>query len=246
MPVKVIVGCCGFPAARDKYYGEFRAVEVQQTFYQPPRPALAERWRAQAPPQFEFTLKAWQLITHPPSSPTYRRLKEPVDPAERPLCGYFQPTEPVMRAWERTVEIARLLRADKIVFQTPASFTPTEENKANLRRFFRSIDRRGLCCIWEPRGEWKADEVQAICEELELVHCVDPFKARSTTKGLTYWRLHGIGGYNYEYSSEELARLSAQIPSRGTVYCMFNNTAMWKNARRFRELLADRPFITVI
>ena len=39
------LGCCGFPAAWEKYFRAFRLVEVQQTFYQPPRPATAERWR---------------------------------------------------------------------------------------------------------------------------------------------------------------------------------------------------------
>jgi uncharacterized protein YecE (DUF72 family) len=34
----VLVGCCGFPEAQARYVAEFRAVEVQQTFYDPPRP----------------------------------------------------------------------------------------------------------------------------------------------------------------------------------------------------------------
>src|ERR671929_9964 len=56
------------------YVREFRVVEVQQTFYEPPRDATLLRWRRQAPLRFEFTLKAWQLVTHEASSPTYLRL----------------------------------------------------------------------------------------------------------------------------------------------------------------------------
>src|SRR3954469_21508206 len=41
----------------------------------PPPPALASKWRALAPASFQFCLKAWQLITHTPASPTYRKLK---------------------------------------------------------------------------------------------------------------------------------------------------------------------------
>ncbi|MDI3299633.1 MAG: DUF72 domain-containing protein, partial [Bacillota bacterium] len=66
--MRVQVGCCGFPEARELYYREFPLVEVQQTFYQLPRPATAERWRQEAPPGFLFAMKAWQLITHDPSS----------------------------------------------------------------------------------------------------------------------------------------------------------------------------------
>ena len=70
----VKVGCCGFGMARARYAALFPVVEVQQTFYQPPRVATAARWRAAAPPPFVFSVKAWQLITHEPASPTYRRL----------------------------------------------------------------------------------------------------------------------------------------------------------------------------
>jgi hypothetical protein len=55
-------------------------------------------------------IKAWPLVTHDASSPTYRRLKRPVDVADRALVGSFRLTPPVVRAWERTLECARLLR----------------------------------------------------------------------------------------------------------------------------------------
>ena len=55
----------------------------------------------------------------------------------------FAPTEEVFAAWERTGQIAEALEAKIVVFQCPASFRPTEENKANKRAFFRSIGRRG-------------------------------------------------------------------------------------------------------
>ncbi|NIN51751.1 MAG: DUF72 domain-containing protein, partial [Nitrososphaeria archaeon] len=69
----VKVGCCGFPGSRKGYFNDFNLVEIQQTFYKMPRLETAQRWRQEAPNEFEFTLKAWQLITHPPTSPTYRK-----------------------------------------------------------------------------------------------------------------------------------------------------------------------------
>jgi hypothetical protein len=77
------VGCCGFPMAQAGYFRLFRLVEMQQTFYRPPRLATLERWRRSAPPGFEFTLKVLQLITHTSASPTYRRLGTPVPPELR-------------------------------------------------------------------------------------------------------------------------------------------------------------------
>src|ERR687883_886951 len=98
---EVRVGLCGFTMAFADYVREFPVVEVQQTFYEPPRDATLLRWRRQAPLRFEFTLKAWQLITHDASSPTYRRLRRPLAVADRELVGSFRLTAPVLRAWER-------------------------------------------------------------------------------------------------------------------------------------------------
>src|SRR4051812_45279215 len=71
----VRLGLCGFTMAFDDYIREYGLVEVQQTFYEPPRDGTMRRWRAETPSDSEFTIKAWQLITHDASSPTYRRLQ---------------------------------------------------------------------------------------------------------------------------------------------------------------------------
>ena len=77
------VGLCGFSMAQSKYALHFPVVEVQHTFYQPPAAATLDRWRAAMPAAFEFTIKAWQLITHSGSSPTYRRLERVLSATER-------------------------------------------------------------------------------------------------------------------------------------------------------------------
>ena len=65
---------------------------------------------------------------------------------------------PVMAAWARTRECARILRARTILFQCPASFKPTDENVENMRRFFAEIERMdGVDFVWEPRGPWPDD-----------------------------------------------------------------------------------------
>jgi uncharacterized protein YecE (DUF72 family) len=232
------VGCCGFPTSRARYYSLFPVVEVQQTFYEPPRPETARRWREQAPAGFEFALKAWQLVTHEGTSPTYRRLKTSLSPRERSEAGSFRPTPIVFRAWDRTLEIATILEARKIVFQCPASFEPTEENRDRMRRFFRSIERKGIVCIWEPRGAWQPREIRALSEELDLVHCVDPFRAEPVTTGLRYFRLHGIGGYRYRYTDRDLDSLAARLPPGTETWVLFNNASMFEDARRFLARLA--------
>jgi len=231
----VIVGCCGWPEARAAYFTHFQAVELQDTFYQPPSVELARKWKQQAPAGFIFTLKAWQLITHAASSPTYRRLKTPPPASRRAACGSFQPTREVRDAWQTTLAVARALDAAAIVFQCPASFRPSAENVANLEAFFREIEREGRLFAWEPRGDWDPELVRRLCQKLDLVHCVDPFTAEPLHTPTVYFRLHGRGGYLYRYTDEELAHLHSLCRRYGDrlVYVMFNNTSMRDDALRF-------------
>ena len=121
-----LVGCSGWSEAKSKYFADFKTIELQSTFYEPPPIALASKWSALAPCSFCFCLKAWQLITHTPSSPTYRKLKSKISPAEHELVGSFRPSEQVLLAWERTAAIARALPAKVILFQCPADWRQLE------------------------------------------------------------------------------------------------------------------------
>jgi uncharacterized protein YecE (DUF72 family) len=240
---EVRVGLCGFTMAFDDYVREYRLVEVQQTFYEPPREGTLRRWRALAPSDFEFTIKAWQLVTHDASSPTYRRLRSPLTDAERPEVGGFQTSPIVLRAWQRTLDCAAIVRATAILLQCPASFRPTDENIERMRGFFRAVERPpGVRMLWEPRGGWPPDIVATVCRELDLVHVVDPFVSTTVTPEHTYFRLHGTTGARHVYTDRELEQLAEMLPSATTwpPYVLFNNLPRVEDARRFRAILARR------
>lgn len=228
------IGCCGFAKARARYYARFGVVEVQQTFYQPPRPETLARWREEAPAGFEFTVKAWQPITHPSSSPTWRRLRERIVRPEE--AGYFRPTAAVDAAWSRTQAATERLQARVVLFQCPARFTPEKEHLADMRRFFRSRDRGALRFAWEPRGRWPDGLIASLCGELDLIHCVNPLMRKPVTRGTAYFRLHGIGGYRYRHSDDDLRRLLDLCAGYDTAYCLFNNMTMFEDAARFGTL----------
>jgi uncharacterized protein YecE (DUF72 family) len=237
---QVKTGCCGFRMSRTEYAQRFPVVEVQQTFYQPPQLSTLKRWRADVPDDFEFTLKAWMLITHESRSPTYRRLKKDLSETERSQCGSFRPTPIVNQAWQTTLECAEALAARRILFQCPASFTPTGEHIEDMHRFFSSIDRQGkLQLLWEPRGAWPDELVRALCQELDLVHVVDPFAARTVTPEFRYFRLHGRKGYRYIYEDAELEELLGMLPEDRTSYVLFNNVRMLEDAARFQDLIGQ-------
>ena len=245
---RTFVGCCGWTDAQARYMVDFPTIELQTTFYQPPAIAVVKRWKSQAPPGFRFCMKAWQLITHTPSSPTYRRLKSAIGATERDLYGSFQPTEQVWLAWERTREVAQILQVDVIVFQCPKSFLPTRENTGNLTRFFHRIERDNCMLAWEPRGEdWRPGLIRDLCAENNLIHCVDPFTSDPVFGDSLYWRLHGKTGYRYRYTDEDLLELKAMLRARARVpgpnYIMFNNMDSRRDAQRFqhRDTASKRP-----
>ncbi len=227
----VKVGCCGFPVSMREYFKRFEVVEVQKTFYKPPKPETAKKWREMARNSFEFTVKAFQVITHPPSSPTYRKARLKVENG-----GYFKPVSEVFDAWERTKEIAKVLRSKIVVFQTPRSFRESEENVRNMVEFFSSIDGGFIFC-WEPRG-WSSEKVREVCEELDLIHVVDPFVEESVYGELKYFRLHGFS-YRHRYSDDELKWLARKVSGGRECYTMFNNVHMLGDATRFIETLKE-------
>jgi uncharacterized protein YecE (DUF72 family) len=261
-----IVGTSGFGIGRAKYVQLFSCVEVQHTFYQPPAVATLERWRTNASPDFEFVLKAWQLITHDAKSPTYRRLKKKLSEVEKQEAGYFRPTAIVNEAWESTLACSNALKAKTILFQCPASFKPTKENISNLTKFFSNIQREtahepsserfhrahsdggkfNFC--WEPRGDWDPKLVKRLCDDLKLWHVVDPFTSDSVTPDKLYYRLHGRSGWRYEYDEAELRELAARLQALSiknsitmvqSPYVFFNNVRMVPDALKFKAIISE-------
>jgi uncharacterized protein YecE (DUF72 family) len=233
---QVRVGCCGFATAQEKYFRAFSCVEIDSSFYQLPKVATAARWRATAPPEFEFALKAWQVITHRASSPTYKRTR--LDPRDREYCGHFGFNPTIRWAWAETFAVAKTLDAKLVLFQCPASFRPIKENIANLRRFFERAKRGKFHMGWEPRGEWDAALIASLCRELDLIPVLDPLKSEPVAAGkIRYFRLHGTTGPRHRFANDELHRLRGICAGRLPTYCLFNNVAMTDDARRFTQML---------
>ena len=232
----VRVGLCGFTVGIAEYARRYRVVEVQQTFYDPPREATIERWRTQMPAGFEFTLKAWQLITHASTSSTYRRLRRPLDDRMRAEAGGFKWNATVEGAWRTTLRAAKLLHATAVLFQCPASFRASDESAAACAAsspHHRAMGHRRHSLFVGAARAWPDGLVADLCRELELVHVVDPFVRPTLTRGLTYYRLHGITGSRHVYSDAELDALWAMVPADGTTYVMFNEMPRVEDSARF-------------
>jgi uncharacterized protein YecE (DUF72 family) len=236
------VGCCGFPVGLSRYARELSVAEVQKTFYRIPGEETVRRWREAVPDDFIFTVKAWQGITHPARSPTYRKAGIVLSEDEWNRLGHFQPTEPVFEGWRKTREVAALLNAPVILLQAPPSFRQTAKHEGNLEAFLSRIDRGRARIALEIRAPWDRMRLEDLCREFDLIHCVDPFREAPVTGQPRYLRLHGSPPgnrmYSYKYTGENLQWLHDRIAAweaEGDVFCLFNNISMWEDARAFRD-----------
>lgn len=235
------VGTCGFCEARSKYFRDFDAVEVQQTFYRILQEKTLERWRKEAPEGFTFSIKAFQGVTHLANSPTWRRSN--VKP--RKDVGLLRPTSDVFHFWRVTLKEAETLGARFILIQLPKSFRESEESFANAEKFFEMIDRGDFEIAIELRG-WSEKGIKKFVREFDVIDVTDPLVRIPLHRGETsYYRLHGRyeNGriiYSHSYSEEELQKVKERVMgwNRGESFVFFNNSDMYRDAKRFKTLLA--------
>jgi uncharacterized protein YecE (DUF72 family) len=248
--VKVIyVGCCGFCLSRQRYFSIFNVVEIQETFYDSPDIAKLKRIAQEASQGFVFTMKAWQAITHPLDSPTWRKSRFAIDNSLADRYGFLKPTKEVFSAWEKVVEGAKALNAKVVVIQTPPSFSYSEENYRNAIEFFTAVDTKDFYIGWEPRGTWlqnKEKIIDVVTRFKSVIHVVDPFKTLPVVdKETTYFRLHGIGekdvNYRYKYTQQDFEKLLKIIKivknKSSDIYILFNNIYMAQDAQEFKSMI---------
>ncbi len=244
--MEIRVGCCGFPGGMKKYFQKFSLVEIQSTFYRLPQLKTVQKWREQAPENFEFCVKAFQGISHPTSSPTWRRSGIKDLEKLKGKVGFLKPTREVFEFWEKTLEICKILKARVCLIQLPASFKENEENIRNAEKFFSKIKRDKVSIALELR-RWSEEGFKNICKKFDLISCVDPFASKPlwfSSKRIAYFRLHGSPPgkqmYKYKYTKKDLIKLKKKIENLKKVkevFILFNNIFMLEDALNFLKLL---------
>jgi len=256
--ISIYSGCSGYKYYRppqgwkDKYkqklqdYADhFPLLEINSTFYKLPRVSTAKKWKErtkQVNQDFQFIVKANQRITHLTSNPTYSKADLDINEKDKEKYGFFQPTKQVNKAWEETKKICDALDASVCLFQTPKSFTPSNEHLENLEIFLSDIDCE-FDLAFEPRGEgWTKSLIEKLKSHINFVYVFDPFKQEQINSGTaTYYRLHGLGNqkYQYKYSNKDLKKLFEICKrfSGNKIYVLFNNYEMHNDCNRFLKYL---------
>jgi uncharacterized protein YecE (DUF72 family) len=218
-----------YPTRRAKGFHEatylaefFDTIEINTSFYQPPRPDHAAQWidRVAANPRFVFTAKLWQRFTH-----DIRSMKP----------GSVAAEEREVRAGFDVLHAANKLGA--VLLQFPFSFHRTAETVAYLTALLKRFADYPL--VVEVRhASWDSPETLELLRTSGVSFCnIDqPIIGRSlgpsaqATAPVGYVRLHGRrydtwfsddaktpahARYNYLYSAEELAPWVSRVRKVG-------------------------------
>jgi len=237
------VGTCGFSESMKRYFENFDTVEIQQTFYKILNVKLLQKWKKMAREEFIFNFKAFQGITHPFTSKTWKRSNIDVSKLKDKV-GYLRPTKEVFEFWEKMVEYANVLKPKVIVIQLPESFVSNEENWENSEKFFRNIERENFEVGVELRG-WKEEDIKKFCKKFDVIDVCDiSLRLPTISREISYFRLHGSyknGKINYyhQYNEYEMKRMVEKIKKikSNEIFVYFNNVFMLNDSKRFLHFL---------
>jgi uncharacterized protein YecE (DUF72 family) len=167
----------------------FDTIEINSSFYAPPRPADAASWarRVGNNPRFRFTAKVWQRLTHERQGATEESLRADADIVRRSMAPLAD---------------AGVLGA--LLVQFPWSFRWSRENLEHLSRIFGTLG--GFRLVLEVRhGSWDREDVRAFLKEHRVGFCnldqpvigISLRPSSYVTSPVGYFRLHGRNYQNW-------------------------------------------------
>lgn len=185
------------------YASQLNTVEVNLTFRQLLKDTTAAKWIAQTPPNFRFTIKAHQVITH------IKRLKN----TEEFLARFVSTIEPLSQAG----------KIGCVLFQLP----PNMKADPKLLEEFLATVPKGLRAAFEFRHEsWFADDIFSCLKQHNRALCVAETEERTTpdvvTADFCYYRYR-----KPEYTQEErqamLRRMQEHLSNGRDTYAYFKH-----------------------
>jgi len=211
----------------------FNTLEINSSFYRPPRPQFIRRWKATTGAGFRFAIKLWRRITHD------KKLTD----CEQELGDFLNIVSQLGP------------RRGPLLVQLPPSLHKDVECLAQFVRLLRRrLGRRDWPVAIEFRcPTWLCDEVYTLLSEKGIAVCLADLPRCPVTQPndapLVYVRRHGPGGhYRGSYGAAEIAADAASIrqwlAEGRDVYVYYNNDADGyapENARQLAALVGQNP-----
>jgi len=225
-----------------EYVGHFPVVEIDTSFYGIPTVETVKKWQAQVPENFQFILKANQVMTH------HDDAKEPVDELTRMAAfrDFGKMVTPLVQAKQLKT----------VLFQFPPFFTRTVANFQWLETIRREMADLPVAVefrspTWYQDG--MTDDVIAYLKSLQMTHVITdephnlsggvPFVPKVADNRLALMRFHGQNQAGwldkskdwrgkrtlYHYNDEELTHFAEEVQKleqqAEEVCVIFNNNA---------------------
>ena len=201
----------GLPVKRwfAHYAAEFDTVEINNSFYRPPKPETFDNWRDQAPTGFCYTVKANRYVTQA------KKLKDPEETVPNIMAPirHLGPT------------------LGPVLYQLPPRF---KLNLERLERFLEVVPKDATNVFEFREPSWYDDRVFALLEQAGASFCAHDMPGLQSPRlalgPAAYVRFHGgEGKYWGRYSDERLLDwadwMVAEAKAGRTVWAYFNNDA---------------------
>ena len=201
------------------YSTQLNAVEVNFTFRQLLKETTAQKWIAETPATFRFSIKAHQVITH------IKRLKKTEDFVPR----FFSTIEPIAQAG----------KLGPLLFQLP----PNLKVDVALLEEFLAVVPRGVPSAFEFRhASWFADEVFDLLKRDNRALCVAESEERTTPDVITadfcYYR-YRKPSYTADERSAMVSRMQEHRAAGRNVFAYFKHEETPEGAKYAVEVLKE-------
>jgi uncharacterized protein YecE (DUF72 family) len=201
------------------YSAQLNAVEVNFTFRQLLKSATAEKWIAATPPEFRFSIKAHQVITH------IRKLAD----VDEFLGRFLAAIEPIARAG----------RLAPVLFQLAPNFAA---DKKRLEDFLSLLPPSVPAAFEFRHPSWFKDEIFDLLGAKRRALCVAETEDRVTpdlaTADFCYYRFRKPT-YDEGERHDIAARARAHIAAGRDVFAYFKHEETPQGAFSARELLRE-------
>lgn len=233
-PVKQLIGCAELPPgmSRANYFEKLDFLEVASFFTNEPSRKVVRAWREKSPQGAAFSVIAHQSLTQPG----------------------FQPGDKSLETTLQLVDFCEILRAEAVVFKTPASFAPSSKNRERLKTYFTeegTSERFGTTQrVWDPDGLWEPSTISDLAEELDILVAVDPLAvdpfdehaehvARNLARGRAYLRVSGMGLSRRRFESYQLEMLGEMLLELERSWVVFAHPSKYPDALSFSRMLSE-------